>query len=122
MLPLIQRGMQKLFPHVTEAEHEQAVAKIEQKGGLLTSETAFILVFLPEEPLEVPQIMAFYAEGGAREMKQQLVDFLRSKGYNRFRALNMSGAPDPVWERTFRHPAVSTKRVATMYDFEIEDK
>lgn len=122
MNDLISRGMQHLFPHATIDAIESAVSKIKREGGLLLSDTAFILVSLPEGPLEIPQIMAFYAEGGAREMKQQLVDFLRAKGYNRFRAVNISGAPDPVWQRTFRHPEVRSARVATMFDFEIEGK
>lgn len=83
--------------------------------------TAFCIVMMPQKPLETPQVMHFYTEKPAlrRALAREVLDFVKSKGYNKLRAINNSGAPDPVWVRAFRQTGWEIKPVKTVFDFEV---
>lgn len=80
---------------------------------------------LPEGPLDknTVQVTLFYSEapGVRRRLAQALVDTLKERGYNKFWALNNSGATDEVWARAFSPEGWYKKPLGCVYAFSVEE-
>jgi hypothetical protein len=124
-IDLIIRGMKPFFPVDDEAIMKE-VRRIDKSGGFLGAKekgslVAFCLVEWPSSPLDIPQVLHFYSEGSKKAthaLVGHVLDTVKKKGYTKLRAINGSGAPDDIWQRTFRHEGWEIKPVKTVFDFE----
>ena len=69
-----------------------------------------------------PQVIQLYSEGSrtfTRELAQQTVDKIKERGYNTFRAINMSGAPDAVWQKALTPEGSTSKIIGSIAEFQI---
>lgn len=121
---LILRGMRPFFS-ASDAdiikEVARGVASKEYKVFILDN-AAFCIIRMPQNALDIPQVLHFYSEKPALRSKlvAHVLDFVKEKGYNKLRAINGSGFPDDVWQRAFRHKDWEIKPVKTVFDFEVK--
>lgn len=120
---LLLRGMRPYFP-VSDIEIIREIACGVLSGHykvLLQGEAAFCILAMPQNPLEVPQVLHFYSEKPAHRhaLVAQVLDFVRKSGYNTLRAINGSGTTDDIWTRAFRHEGWEIKPVKTVFEFKV---
>lgn len=121
---LLVRGMQPFFT-ATPAE----IIKEVSKGIVLGEYKVFVIDFkafcilrMPQNPLDIPQVLHFYSEGTALDrhsLVSRVLDFVKEKGYTKLRAVNGSEASDEIWKRAFKHKGWEIKPVKTVFDFEV---
>lgn len=119
------RGMRDFFP-AKDAEIIREFARHIQLGGVLVGyeegvPVAFCIIYWPTSALEIPQVLHFYSEGSratTRKLLGSMMDKIKQKGYNKFRAINGSGADDAIWTRAFSYEGWEIKPVKTVFEFE----
>lgn len=120
---LLLRGMRGFFP-ATDAEiiREVACGMREGRYKVFTVHyTAFVIIVLPQNPLQVPQVVHFYSEGAPqrRALVAKVLAFMKENGYNKFWGINGSGKSDAVWTRAFRHKEWKINAMNTVFEFEV---
>lgn len=70
-----------------------------------------------------PQIAHFYVDPKSRAKKklmEETVAIIKKHGYMSFKAVNGSGTPDAVWQRTFNPKGWKSRPVGTIMQFEAQ--
>lgn len=120
---LILRGMHGFF-HASDVEILKEIATGMRSGKykvFRAEYAAFCILYMPQTPLDVPQVLHFYSEKPAlrRALVGTVLDFVKKSGYNTLRAINGSGLDDAIWTRAFRHKGWEIKPKMTVFDFEV---
>lgn len=82
---------------------------------------SFILLMCPTSPFETPQVVHWHNKGSPllkRSMCAELVDFLRTRGYNSCWIVNRTGQADSTWARGLRTIGKG-KPIGSIVSFEV---
>lgn len=119
---LLVRGMADfgVLPEDMLREIARGVETGEYKVFIIDN-AAFCVLSMPQRPFENPQVLHFYSEkpGLRQALLTRMMDYIKSKGYNKFIAINGSSATDKVWTRAFRHDGWKINPVKTVFEFEV---
>ena len=97
-------------------KHSEALVALAGRGLIgLALLSAHTTTFSP-----YPWVVHFYAERGAkRPLGRACVDWMRGWGYDRVRAINLTGQSDEAWMRAFRGVAPVSK-IGGLMEFDLE--